>query len=53
VLRRVGAPLWLAVIVTVWGVVAMATAGVGGVAAFYAARLLLGAAEAGAFPGSW
>ena len=53
VLRHVGAPVWLAVIVTAWGVIACCMAAVRGPASFYALRLLLGAAESGSFPGSW
>lgn len=50
-LERVGARLWIARIMIVWGLVSMATIVVTGEATFYAARILLGAAEAGFFPG--
>lgn len=53
VLRHVGAPIWLAAIVTAWGVIASCMASVRGPATFYALRLLLGAAESGSFPGCW
>lgn len=51
VLERVGARLWIARIMIGWGVVSVATMFVTGEAAFYAARVLLGIAEAGFFPG--
>lgn len=50
-LDRFGARLWLARIMVVWGVVATATAFVPGARSFLAMRFLLGAAEAGFFPG--
>ncbi len=50
-LRRLGARAWLARIMVSWGVVSTATLLVRGPASFYALRLLLGAAEAGFFPG--
>lgn len=53
VLVRVGGPLWLGIIVTVWGVVATAFMGLSSTVGFYALRLLLGLAEAGTFPGLW
>ncbi len=53
VLVRVGGPLWLGVIVTLWGVVATCFAGLSSAGGFYALRLLLGLAEAGTFPGLW
>ncbi|CAG9462607.1 unnamed protein product [Pedinophyceae sp. YPF-701] len=52
-LSRVGAPAWLATIMCVWGVLATAMAGIRGIGSFLALRLLLGAAEAGTFPGIW
>jgi ACS family tartrate transporter-like MFS transporter len=51
VLERVGARLWIARIMIVWGFVSIATMFVTGEATFYAARVLLGLAEAGFFPG--
>jgi ACS family tartrate transporter-like MFS transporter len=51
VLRRVGARLWIARIMAVWGAVAAAMALVRTPGAFYALRFVLGAAEAGFFPG--
>jgi MFS family permease len=50
-LHRLGARRWIARIMLSWGVVAMASAFVRGPASFYVVRLLLGAAEAGFYPG--
>jgi MFS family permease len=50
-LARVGARRWIARIMMSWGVVAAAMALVEGPRSFYLMRLLLGAAEAGFFPG--
>lgn len=50
-LSRVGARVWLARIAIVWGLVAMAMMFISGPRSFYAMRFLLGAAEAGFFPG--
>ncbi|WPB56504.1 MFS transporter [Xylophilus sp. GOD-11R] len=50
-LHRVGARRWIAWIMLVWGVLSMATMFVTSPASFYALRFLLGAAEAGFFPG--
>ncbi len=50
-LTRVGARRWLARIMFTWGVASMATAFANGREAFYVCRFLLGAAEAGCFPG--
>jgi len=50
-LDRVGARLWIARIMIVWGFVSMATMLVSGVTSFYIARVVLGVAEAGFFPG--
>jgi ACS family tartrate transporter-like MFS transporter len=50
-LTRVGARLWIARIMFSWGLVSSATMFVRSAAGFYAARFLLGAAEAGFFPG--
>ena len=51
VLERVGARLWIARIMIVWGLVSMAMMFVVGQWSFYAMRVLLGIAEAGFFPG--
>jgi MFS family permease len=50
-LERFGARRWIARIMFTWGLVAGATAFVQGKYSFYGVRLLLGAAEAGFFPG--
>lgn len=50
-LTKVGARRWLARIMISWGVVSAATAFVSNAPSFYAIRLLLGACEAGFFPG--
>ena len=50
-LARVGARLWIARIMITWGVLAAAMALVSGPQSLYAMRFLLGAAEAGFFPG--
>jgi MFS family permease len=51
ILERVGARRWIARIMITWGIVAMATILVHDVATFMLARVLLGVAEAGFFPG--
>ena len=53
--RKVGAPAWLTIIMTLWGIVAAGFAALccqrsGDVTIFYILRFLLGALEAGAFP---
>lgn len=50
-LARVGARRWIARIMITWGLVAMSMALVRTPLQFYAVRFLLGAAEAGFFPG--
>ncbi len=50
-LEKVGARLWIARIMITWGFIAAATAFVVGPRSFYTMRLILGAAEAGFFPG--
>jgi ACS family tartrate transporter-like MFS transporter len=50
-LQKVGARLWIARIMITWGVLAAGMALVKGPHSFYLMRLLLGAAEAGFFPG--
>ncbi|MDX1953323.1 MAG: MFS transporter [Verrucomicrobiota bacterium] len=51
ILHRVGARIWIARIMVVWGLVSMSFMFVKGVTMFYVMRFLLGAAEAGFFPG--
>jgi MFS transporter, ACS family, tartrate transporter len=51
ILQRVGARIWIARIMIVWGIVSMAFMFLKGTTMFYAMRFLLGAAEAGFFPG--
>jgi len=51
VLGKVGARLWIARIMITWGLLAGATAAVTGSISFGVIRFLLGAAEAGFFPG--
>jgi MFS family permease len=51
ILHRVGARLWMCLMMVTWGIVAGATMFVSGDLSFYLARVLLGAAEAGFFPG--
>jgi len=50
-LARIGARRWIARIAITWGIIACATMFVHGATSFYVLRFLLGAAEAGAFPG--
>jgi len=50
-LARVGARIWIARIMIVWGIVSSAFMFLKGATMFYALRFLLGAAEAGFFPG--
>lgn len=50
-LHRFGASRWIARIMFTWGVLAVATAFIRGPNSFYIMRLLLGAAEAGFYPG--
>jgi len=50
-LQYFGARIWIARIMISWGVVAMAMSLVSGPYSFHAMRFLLGAAEAGFFPG--
>ena len=51
VLEKVGARLWIARIMITWGILAGVTAMVTGSTSFAVVRFLLGAAEAGFFPG--
>jgi MFS family permease len=50
-LARFGARRWLAAIMVVWGLLSAATMFIESATAFYVLRFLLGAAEAGFFPG--
>ncbi|MBE7199665.1 MAG: MFS transporter [Parafilimonas terrae] len=50
-MERFGARIWIARIMITWGLVSAAMAFVVGPVSFYAVRLLLGASEAGFFPG--
>ena len=50
-LHRFGARRWIARIMFTWGVIAMGMALVQGQTSFYVVRFLLGAAEAGFYPG--
>jgi len=52
ILHKVGAKRWLTFLMVGWGVVSMATMLVRGSVSFYALRLVLGALEAGFFPGT-
>ncbi|MBL6654298.1 MAG: MFS transporter [Reyranella sp.] len=51
ILEKVGARIWIARIMITWGIFAAATAFVTGTTTFGIVRFLLGAAEAGFFPG--
>lgn len=51
VLQRVGARIWIARIMIVWGFVSLSFMFLNGTTMFYIMRFLLGAAEAGFFPG--
>jgi ACS family tartrate transporter-like MFS transporter len=51
ILARVGARRWIARILISWGILSAATAFVWNPSSFYIVRILLGAAEAGFFPG--
>ncbi len=51
ILARVGARMWIARIMVVWGIISACFAFVQGPTSFYVLRFLLGAAEAGFFPG--
>jgi ACS family tartrate transporter-like MFS transporter len=50
-LQRLGARIWISRIIISWGVVAIAMMFTRGARSFYLLRFLLGAAEAGFFPG--
>ncbi len=51
IMHRVGARIWMARIMVTWGLISAAMMFASGEWSFYALRLLLGAAEAGFFPG--
>ncbi|MDT7951577.1 MAG: MFS transporter [Acetobacteraceae bacterium] len=51
-LYRFGARIWLSRIMVSWGLISMATVFVSGPLSFYGLRFVLGAAEAGFFPGA-
>ena len=51
VLDRIGVRKWISALMVTWGVVSCATIFVRGPISFYVLRFLLGAAEAGFFPG--
>lgn len=51
-LQKVGARRWIARIMITWGMVTMAMAAVSGPYSLYVMRFILGAAEAGFFPGA-
>lgn len=51
IMHRVGARVWMSRIMVTWGLVSAATMFATGKTSFYLLRLLLGAAEAGFFPG--
>lgn len=51
ILHRIGARVWIARIMILWGLVSMSFMFMKGVTSFYVLRFLLGAAEAGFFPG--
>ncbi|WP_235026166.1 MFS transporter, partial [Caballeronia arationis] len=50
-LHKVGARLWIARVMVTWGIISACMAFVKGPTSFYIVRFLLGAAEAGFFPG--
>jgi ACS family tartrate transporter-like MFS transporter len=51
VLERVGARRWIAVLMVTWGIISASMCLVDSARSFYSLRFLLGAAEAGFFPG--
>jgi MFS transporter, ACS family, tartrate transporter len=51
VLERIGARRWIAVLMVLWGIISSSMLFVYSAHSFYAMRFLLGAAEAGFFPG--
>jgi MFS family permease len=51
IMHRVGARIWMARIMVTWGLISAAMMFASGETSFYVLRVLLGAAEAGFFPG--
>ena len=51
ILHRIGARIWIARIMIVWGIISSSMMFIKSPAGFYTMRFLLGAAEAGFFPG--
>ena len=51
ILQRVGARIWIARIMIVWGIVSSSMMFIGSTTGFYLVRFLLGFAEAGFYPG--
>jgi MFS family permease len=51
ILHRVGAKIWISLMMVAWGLVSMSTMFVTGPTSFYLLRLFLGVMEAGFFPG--
>lgn len=51
ILQKVGARIWIARIMILWGIVTMCTMFINSTGAFYSVRFLLGLAEAGFYPG--
>ena len=51
ILHKVGARMWIARVMVTWGIISACMAFVKGPTSFYIVRFLLGAAEAGFFPG--
>ncbi|HWG22168.1 MAG TPA: MFS transporter [Terracidiphilus sp.] len=51
ILHKIGARVWLGVLMISWGLLSAATMFVNGSTSFYVLRLLLGVTEAGFFPG--
>lgn len=51
VLARLGARVWLPIIMVAWALASLLNAWTTGAASFYAIRLILGVAEAGLYPG--
>jgi MFS family permease len=52
ILHRVGAKVWISLLMVAWGLATMATMFVHGSTSFYLLRLIGGVAEAGFFPGA-
>ena len=50
ILKRVGAPVWMSLIMFVWGCVATSLGFIQNAAQFYSLRVILGIAEGGTFP---